>query len=102
MKEKEIQKQIKDYLELSGYQVYRINNTGIWNEKNKCFIFHGSKGVSDIIAISKKLHQILFIETKSKPNKLSKEQLEFLNLVDGIQSVKGILAYSLEDIIIAI
>ena len=97
--ENEIKKQITDYLKLNGYKVFRINNVGIFNAKRQCYIFKGEKGVSDLLAISKRKNQILFIETKVKPRKPTAEQLEFLDLVDGITSVKGILAYNIEDLI---
>lgn len=97
--ESQIQSQIKQYLELHGYIVYRINNTGQWNATRSCYIFHGTKGFCDLVAVNKQKDKILFIEVKKKPNKPTADQLKFLDMVDGIHSVNGIVAYGIDDLI---
>ncbi len=99
--ENETTKQIIDGLELSGYRVYKIYNGGvparvaggkiIYKAKPKKY-----KGVSDLLAIKKK--KMLFIEVKHGKNKPSQEQLEFLELVDGVESIGGVIAYDFGDL----
>ena len=92
--ENDIKKQIKTYLELNGWDVYRINNAGMFNAKRQEFIFHGKKGFSDLVAI--KDNVLLFIETKAPGKKASKEQEQFLESVGRCCIVNGIVADSLK------
>lgn len=96
--EKEIQQQIIHGLELLGYSVYRINNTGIYNQKTGKYFFHGKAGVPDILAINYKRNKLLFIECKSLTGKVSEDQLNFFKIIDGITIVKGCVARSWEDV----
>lgn len=98
LSESVVQKQIKQYLELVGYTVYRINNTGTWNESQQAHIFHGSKGVPDLLGM-KKGHPLLWIEFKGTGGKLSQAQMEFIGLADGLPSVRAICADKLETVI---
>lgn len=90
--ENEVQKSIKEYLELRGFSVYRVNNGGVWNQKRKCYIYHGTPGVCDLIAM-KPGEQILFIECKAK-GKASDKQLEFIELVNNSKGARGFVGLS--------
>lgn len=80
IRENDVKRAVRQYLELLGYDVYPINNGGVWNAKRQQFIFHGKKGMCDLIAI--KPPKILFIETKAPGKKLSEEQEEFMRSVN--------------------
>lgn len=95
--EKEAQSQIKQGLEAMGWIVYRVNNTGIYDIKKKSYFFHGTKGISDLIAI--KNSKMLFIECKSSIGKLRPEQREFLDLINSVHSVSGLSANCIEQIL---
>jgi len=95
--EKLIQKQIIDYLKLKGFKTYRVNNAGVWNAKVKAFIWHGTAGVPDIIAMKK--DNLLFIECKSSVGKMSLDQKDFLDSVNKTKEVHGICCHSLDELI---
>jgi hypothetical protein len=97
--ENQVKKAIKDYLELSGYHVFRINNGAVFNQKQNCWISHQTKGVPDLLCINKKLRRLLFIETKATKKKASIDQLVFLDNIDGIYSVQGMVCDSLDSLI---
>lgn len=92
--ENDVKKAITQWLEYHGWEVYRINNGGVWNAQRKRYIFHGKKGFSDIVAI-KKPH-ILFIETKAPGKKLSDEQEVFLQSINDCNQVAGFYADSFD------
>jgi len=96
MKEKDIQRQIIDYLELKGWLVIKINNVGIRKE-NGSYIPPREKGISDLICCDP-YGRFIAIEVKKPGNTLSDYQAIFL---DRVRSVKGraIIAYSLDDVI---
>src|SRR3990167_5780186 len=79
IKESEILAMTKQILSLHGYKVYRINNAGTWN--GRAYVFHGTKGVPDLIAIND--GNVLFVECKGTSGKVSDEQREFINLVNA-------------------
>lgn len=95
--ESTVQKQLKEYLEIMRYTVYRINNTGIFNKEKNAYIFHGTAGVPDLIAL-KKGHKMLFIECKGTGKKPTEEQTEFIDLVNSSTGVMAICVDSLEKI----
>lgn len=76
--ENEVKSAIKQYLELHGYKVYRINNGGVYRGKNKDgatrFSFAGDAGVADLYAIGM---NTLWVEAKATGRKPSATQLEF-------------------------
>ena len=96
-REKDIQKAIICYLQLSGWEVYRTNNTGIWNSRKGGYFFHGQKGYPDITALKEGL-PILFVEVKSPTGKLTNEQKKFAALAQKCHCIY-VLARSLEDVI---
>lgn len=97
--ENDVKRDVVNYLELSGYQCFRINNGAVYNKKRDCWIFQGKPGVSDLLAVNKRLGRILFIELKATKKKPSQNQIDFLNLVDGIRSVRGICVDSLDSLL---
>lgn len=95
--EKEIQKQIKTYLEYNKWKCYRINNGGTYNAKAKAFVFHGTAGVSDLLAI-KEGYPILFLECKRKGGVISDAQKKFVEAIKGSQNGWAEIVYSLEEV----
>ena len=98
MLEKDIQKAIIEYLNASGFWVWR-NNTGamVLEGKNgkKRFFRAGFPGISDIIGIAPD-GRFVAIEVKRKGGKVTQNQQAFLNAVRGMGAY-GIVAYSLDD-----
>ena len=97
--ENKITKQIIEGLEYKGYRVFKIFNGGVFGGvRNGKAVFRQKdpkyKGVSDLIAINKKDNKLLFIEVKGKGGSPSDEQLQFIDMVDGIARVRGCLAYN--------
>ena len=101
--ENKITKQIVDGLRANGYRVFKIYNGAvparvaggriIYKTKPKEY-----KGISDLLAINKKKKKMLFVEVKAEKNKPSDEQLEFIDLVNSVESIKGIIAYNFDDL----
>ena len=82
--ENEVKAAIKKYLEVHGYTVYRINNGGvaIGGRSGKAgdkarFVFHGTKGFPDLVAI-KTGCSVIYVETKATGKIPSHEQSSFL------------------------
>jgi hypothetical protein len=101
--ENEITRQIIEGLKLSGYRIFKVYNGGVFGGiRQGQAVFRKKpeeyRGVSDLIAINKKKKKLLFIEVKAKGNYASKEQLDFIDLVDGLESVRGIVAYDFGDL----
>ena len=78
--ENEVKSAIKQYLELKGYIVSRINNGGIYRGKNKDgnsrFSFAGSAGVADLYA-TKDDDCPIWIEVKATGKKPTASQFAF-------------------------
>ena len=96
--EKETQKAIIQYLNLSGHYVWRNNSGMVFSEyKGKKRMWSvGLKGSSDVIGIAKD-GKFIAVEVKSKGNKPTIYQNMFL---DEVKKKGGyaIVAYSLEDV----
>lgn len=90
---------IRQYLELHGYKVYRINNGGVFRGKNKDggtrFSFAGDKGVADLYAIKDGDYPI-WIEVKATGKKSSASQKEFADRVNKTFGTYWIEADSLD------
>ena len=82
-KEGDILKQVRDYLRLKGWLVYRIQQ-GIG----------AHKGMSDLVAV--KAGQVLFIEVKTRTGRLSAYQETFKAEVES-QGVQYVVARSVDD-----
>jgi len=96
IKEQDIQKEIKEYLTLTGWFVIKNNTVGIWKAETKHYIPSQAKGLADLTAI--KDGEVVMIEVKRKYNKQSPGQIEFQKDWEE-HGGKYILAYSLEEII---
>lgn len=96
MKEKDLQKSIKDYLELKGYLVIKAPTAGIYKHDTGRYIPLGRKGISDLIALKKGIFYA--IEIKVPGNTPTLEQQEFLQEVEQKGGV-ALLAYSIDDVI---
>jgi len=101
--ENEITQQIIEGLKFSGYRVYKVYNGGVFGGiRQGQAVFRKKpeeyKGVSDLIAINKKKKKLIFIEVKAGNNKPSQEQLEFIDLVEGLEIVSGVVAYNFGDL----
>ena len=99
MKEREIQKQILDYLHLKGYLAFKHRNVGIYKKSTNRYIplAFGEKGIADIVGCT---HNGIFfaIEVKMPKKKPSLEQKEFLEKVHQQNGI-SILAHSLDDVV---
>lgn len=83
--ENDVKKAIKEYLELNGYEVYRINNgggfRGVNKDGNERFSFAGTPGVADLYAV-KEGDYPLWIETKATGKKPSESQVKFGEVIN--------------------
>ncbi|MFA5014806.1 MAG: VRR-NUC domain-containing protein [Actinomycetota bacterium] len=96
--EKDIQKQIKEYLELNKWKVYRINNMGVWRQNIKRFTFSGTAGLPDLLAV-KKGFPLLLCEVKRKGGIVSDAQKDFIKRVQESDGSWAGVYYSLDEII---
>ena len=95
MKEQQLQKQILDWLRLSGYIAIKYRSAGIYNKKTGKYIPMGTTGVSDILFWGKKAGAI---EVKMKGNKPTTKQLEFIEQIKS-KGYIAFVAYSLDEVI---
>jgi hypothetical protein len=98
MKESAIQAQIIQYLKLKGVFHYR-NNSGGFKDANNHFYRFGALGSPDIICVVK--GQFVGIEVKAPGGKQSEHQISFQKRLEA-DGGKYILAYSLEDVMVAL
>ena len=99
MREKDLQKQIIDYLRLVGFLVVKFNSTGIYKKSTGTYIPQPQKGITDLLFWGK--GKFGAIECKVKGNKLSPEQIRF----GGQMTMHGgrfIVAYSLDDVMMGL
>jgi hypothetical protein len=99
LSEKEIQKQVCEYLNAKDYFFFRNNNTPIFDPTRKVFRKmpkFALKGVSDIILIKNK--KVYFIEIKTNRGTLSKDQIHFKTLCEK-NGVNYFVARSVDDVI---
>lgn len=71
-------KAIKDYLNSTGWKVWRNNQIHV---PGRAFI--GLKGVSDLIGLNKKSAMFIAVEVKYKNDSPTDEQTEFINLINN-------------------
>ena len=83
--ENDVKKAIKQYLELNGYEVYRINNGGGFRGFNKDgkqrFSFAGTPGVADLYAVKKGDYPV-WLEIKATGKKPSESQKKFGEVIN--------------------
>mgnify|MGYP001593836239 FL=1 len=83
--ENDVKKAIKNYLELNGWTVFRINNAGTQRKDKKgkeFYTFAGTPGVFDLFCL-KTGEYPMWIETKATGKILSEDQERFLMLVNS-------------------
>ena len=97
LKEKDIQKQVMDWLEWRGHLVVKINNVGIRKE-NGSFIPPRQRGISDLLVCEKKTGRFCAIEVKRANGQLTIWQQNFLKDVEQ-RGGRAIVARNLNDII---
>lgn len=95
MKERDIQKAIKDYLQLTGWLVIKFPSVGIWKQKTQSYIPQPQRGVADLLAW-KKRHKPLAVEVKHK-SQPSEEQVAWGKEFEKHGGI-WILARSVEDV----
>lgn len=100
MKEKDLKRQILEFLKLNGIFAWNNRNVGVYNPKYKTYIPSQIKGISDIIGILPS-GKFLAIEVKVNYNKPTEHQKWFLETIKKYNGV-AILAYSLDDVINAL
>ena len=101
--ENEVKKAIREYLELRGYEVDRINNGGGFRGFNKDgkkrFSFAGTPGVADLYA-TKKGDYPLWIEVKKTGGKPSEYQCKWGSRINETFGTFWLWADSLDMFII--
>lgn len=94
-----IQREICDYLKDKGVFFFRVDRTGIYDAKRKCFRVNRDpyrrKGVADILGIWNR--QMIAIEVKTKKKYPTKEQKEFIADVIKYGGF-GFVARSVDDV----
>jgi len=95
-KESDIQKAVSDYLQLRGFLVIKINNTGIYKQATGTYIPPRQKGISDLIAC--KNGRFYAFEIKASKGKLSEAQALFLSEVVAKGGVAAVVR-GLDDVI---
>ena len=96
--EKDNQNLFRQYLEIKGFSVYRVNNIATpIIDKGKIFYRKGvqKKGLPDLIAIHPTKKLIIFVECKSSTGTPSPEQIEFQRIADGCKTI-AVIAKKLE------
>lgn len=96
--EREIKKEIADYLRLRKFLVINHRNVGIYKKDTGSYIPlpSGEKGVSDLLCCSPK-GIFWAIEVKKEAGKLTVDQFEFLERVGKNKGV-CMVAYCLDDV----
>lgn len=96
IKEKDIQKQILDYLDIKRIFHYKSNNVGIFRRDTGSYIPSGVLGLPDIICVIKGIY--IGIEVKVPGGKQSDNQKAFQESLEKAGGIY-ILAYSLDDLL---
>jgi hypothetical protein len=94
-----IQNQILDFLNFNKIFCFRVNNVGIYDEKNKIYRTPSKfslKGVSDIVGILPN-GKFLSIEVKTAKGVVSIEQKAFINKINSMNGL-SFVARSIEDV----
>jgi hypothetical protein len=75
-------------LDLAGFQVWRQNNAGVYdNEKEVWRANSSTPGISDILGFRRSNGQFLACEIKAGRDRLSDDQIAFL---DGVKEAGGV------------
>ena len=95
MNETELMNCVRLRLSELGFAVFRANVGKVRMTDGRYFDTGLPKGFSDLFAV--KNGMIYFIETKVKPNRPTKEQMHFLDVMSSRYGCAGGVAYSVED-----
>jgi hypothetical protein len=80
MAEAPVLKGVLEYLTARGIYAWRSNNVGVYNRKRDAYVFHGLRGVSDVLGILPD-GRLLAIECKSPGKRPSEAQDAFLEAI---------------------
>ena len=94
--ENNLTRAILQLLTLRGWLVWRQNNAAVYNQSRRCYIFHGTPGVADILAL-RPGGQFWAIEVKAPKGRQSPAQAAFQAEVEKRCGIY-ILARSLDDV----
>lgn len=95
MNETDLMNNIRIKLSENGFCVFRANVGKVRLADGRFFDTGLPKGFSDLFAV--KDGKIFFIETKVKPYKPTKDQINFLNQMKNLYGAVGGVAYSVEE-----
>ncbi len=95
MNETDLMNKIRLRLSELGFAVFRANVGKLRTPDGRFFDTGLPKGFSDLFAIRD--GRIYFLEVKVKPNKPTKEQLNFLEAMAENYGCRGGVVYSVED-----
>lgn len=93
--EKDIQKQVIDWLRINKWFVVKNNTTGIYVRSRDTYITNPSRGLADIVAI--KEGKVIMIEVKREHGIQSADQKEFQKKWEE-HGGKYLLIHSLEEL----
>lgn len=94
--ENEVSDAVRKFLEDHGYMVFRMQS-GVLRGAGG-YITLNKKGTPDLLAICKATQRAVFIETKTKEGKASKEQLEFQESYNALGG-QSLIVHSLGELI---
>ncbi len=94
--EKDVLRLCIDWLTLTKWCVFRLNNVGVYNPRTRSYFFKGRRGLPDIMAFKPK-KPVLFVECKREKGKLTQEQKDTLEIINQTLSI-GICVHSLEEL----
>jgi len=92
-------KSIVDWLNMSGHFVWRNNNAAVYDPTRKVFRSNSTKkGIADIIGAHRDNGKLIAIEVKVGKDRLTPEQVAFLNDVKQRGGI-SLVAKSIDDVI---
>ena len=95
--EKEIQKQIIDYLRIKRWVVIKFNNVGIFKQETKKYIPPSQKGIADLSVCSPQ-GRFIAIEVKREKGIVTEDQKAFGEEIEARHGIY-LVARSIDDII---
>ena len=96
MNETDFMNDVRMKLSQKGFATFRANVGKVRTPDGRWFDVGLPKGFSDVFAI--KDGKIYFIETKVRPNKPTKEQLEFIDIMKNRYGCRAGVAYTFEEV----
>jgi hypothetical protein len=96
MSETDFMNIVRKELSKKGFCTFRANVGNVRTPDGRYFNTSLPKGFSDLFAV--KDGKIYFIETKVKPNKPTKEQLNFIDAMKNIYGCRAGIAYTMKEV----